>query len=92
LLKGSASTADITALSCFGQQCLKIEVPESDAGNDRQSLPVEVKPEDRRLSSRRPRAPPMGPLAQAAFVYEDDRPALFLSFFLIAGQRWCFQW
>ena len=60
---------------------LKVEVPESDAGDDRQSLPVEVKLEDRCLPSRRPRAPPMGPLAQAAFVYEDDRPALFLSFF-----------
>ena len=42
------------------------------------------------LPARRPRAPPMRPLAEAAFVYEDDRSALFLSFFLISGQRLCF--
>ena len=62
---------------------LKVEVPERDAGDDRQGFPVEVELEDRSLSSWRPRAPPMRPLAQAAFVYEDDRSAFFLSFFLI---------
>lgn len=69
---------------------LKVEVPVGDAGDDRQGFPVEVKLEDRRLPSRRPGAPPMGPLTQPAFVYEDDRPALFLSFFLISGQHLCF--
>jgi hypothetical protein len=70
---------------------LKVEVPEGDAGDYRQGLPVAVELENRRLPSRRPRAPPMRPLAQAAFVYEDDRPALFLGFFLISGQRFCCQ-
>ena len=71
---------------------LKVEVPDSDAGNDRQSFPVEMELEDGRLPAWRPRAPPMRPLAEAAFVYEDDRSALFLSFFLISGQRLCFHW
>jgi len=70
---------------------LKVEVPERDAGDDRQGFPVEVELEDRGLSSRSPRASPMRPLAQAAFVYEDDRSALLVSFFLISGQRLCFQ-
>ena len=47
---------------------LKVEVPEGDAGDDRQGFPVEVELEDRRLPSRRPCAPPMRPLTQAAFV------------------------
>src|SRR4051794_6156606 len=48
---------------------------------------VEVKLEDRCLPARRPGAPPMRPLAQAAFVYEDDGAAFFLGFYLISGQR-----
>jgi len=47
--------------------------------------------EDRCLTSRRPSTPPVRPLTEAAFVYENDRPAFFLSFFLISGQRLCFQ-
>ncbi len=69
---------------------LKVEIPEGDAGDDGQSLPVEVELEYGRLPSRRPGAPPVRPLAQAALIYEDDRPALFLGFFLISGQRLCF--
>src|SRR5215472_4699068 len=33
----------------------------------------------------------MGSFAQSAFVDEDDGSALFLGFFLISGQRACFQ-
>src|SRR3954469_12701031 len=66
---------------------LKVEVPDGDAGDDRERFPVEVKLEDRCLSTRRPGAPPMRPLAQTTFVDEDDRPALVLGFFLISGQR-----
>lgn len=42
---------------------LKVEVPEGDASDDRKGFPVEMELEDRRLPSRRPGAPPMGPLA-----------------------------
>ena len=70
---------------------LKVEVPNGHSGNDGQSLPVEVKLENGRLPARCPRAPPVGPLAQTAFVDEDDRAPFFLSFFLIAGQRLRFQ-
>jgi hypothetical protein len=70
---------------------LKVEVPQSDAGYNRQGLPVEMELQDWRLPARRPRAPPVGPLAQTTFVDKDDRPALFLGFFLISGQRRCFQ-
>ncbi len=52
---------------------LKVEVPDGDAGDDRQRFPVEVKLEDGGLPARRPSAPPMRPLTQTAFVYEDDR-------------------
>ena len=47
---------------------LKVEVPERDAGDDRQGFPVEVELEDRRLPPWRPGAPPMRPLTQTAFV------------------------
>ena len=68
---------------------LKIEIPVGDAGDNGQGLPVEVELEYGRLPSRRPGAPPVRPLAKATLVYEDDRPALFLGFFLISGQRLC---
>jgi hypothetical protein len=71
---------------------LKVEIPDGDAGNDGQGFPVEMELQDGCLPARRPRAPSMRPLAEAAFVYEDDRSALFLSFFLISGQRLCFHW
>ena len=71
---------------------LKVKLPDGDAGNDRQGFPVEMELEDGRLPTRGPRAPPMRPLAEAAFVYEDDSSALCLSFFLISGQRLCFHW
>ena len=66
---------------------LEVEVPEGKASDDREGLPIEVELEDRRLSRWRPSAPSVRPLAQAAFVYEDDRPAFFVSFFFISGQR-----
>ena len=66
---------------------LKVEVPDGDAGDDRERFPVEVKLEHRCLSAGRPGAPPMRPLAQTTFVDEDDRAALVLGFFLISGQR-----
>jgi len=66
---------------------LEIEVPGGKTGDDGEGLPVEMELEDRRLPPWRACAPPVRPLAEATFVYEDNRPALFLSFFLISGQR-----
>jgi hypothetical protein len=66
---------------------LEVEVPDGDAGNDRQGFPVKVKLENGCLAARRPSAPSMRPLTQTAFVDEDDRAAFFRSFFLISGQR-----
>jgi hypothetical protein len=70
---------------------LEIEIPVGQTGDHRKSFPVEMKLEDGRLAARRPGAPPMGPLAQTAFVDEDNGAAFFFSFFLISGQRRCCQ-
>jgi hypothetical protein len=65
---------------------LEIEVPESQAAGDRYGLPVEVILQHRRFPAGSPRAAAVRALAQSAFVDEDDRPAFFLGFFLMAGQ------
>ena len=70
---------------------LKVEVPQGDTSNHREGLPVEMELQDWRLSARCPSSPPVRSLAQTTFVDEDDRPALFLGFFLISGQRRCCQ-
>ena len=69
----------------------KVKIPPGHARHGRQRLPVEVVLQHRRLSFRRPGAAPMRPLTQSAFIDEDDDPPLFLGFFLISGQRFCFQ-
>src|SRR3954449_5508051 len=68
---------------------LKVEVPDGDAGDDRERFPVEMKLQDGCLSARRPGAPPMRPLAQTTFVDEDDRPALVLGFFFLSPASAC---
>ena len=77
---------DLFGLDGFFED-LKVEVPDGDSGDDRQGFPVEVELQNGCLPARRPGAPPMRPLAQPAFVDEDDRATLFCSFFLISGQR-----
>ncbi len=69
----------------------EIEVVESDSGRRRELLPVEVELQYGRLPARRPSTAAMWLLAQSAFVDEDDRAALFLGFFLMAGQVCFFQ-
>ena len=71
---------------------LEVEVPDGHPGGDGNGLPVEVVLEDRGLPSRRPCATPVGPLAQPAFVDEDDGAPFFLGFFLIPGQVLRFHW
>lgn len=51
---------------------------------------MEVVLEHGRLTAGSPGAATMGPLAQPAFVDEDDRTPFLLGFFLMAGQRFLF--
>ena len=69
----------------------EVEVPPRHPRHRRQHLPVEVILQHRRLSPWRPSAAAVRALAQSAFVDEDDGAPLFLGFFLISGQRCCFQ-
>src|ERR1035437_6936982 len=55
-------------------------------------MPVEVILQHRRVSARGPGAHPMGPLAQPAFVDEDDGAPRAERFFLSCGQRTRFQY
>ena len=68
----------------------KVEAPPGDSGDGRQTLPVEVILQHRCLSSGRPRAIPIRPLAQPAFVHEHYGSTLVSGFFLISGQRFFF--
>ena len=69
----------------------EIETQERESSNRRQTLPVEIELENGGLPAGRPRATPMRPLAQSAFVDEDDRAPFSARFFLIAGQFFLFQ-
>ena len=69
----------------------EVELPQRDPRRDGKVVPVELMLQDRRHSARRPRTHPVRALAHAAFVYEDDDSALFLGFFLRAGQMFSFQ-
>lgn len=60
----------------------EIEVPDRDAGNGREVLPVERILQDRSLSTRRPGANSMRSFAQPALVHKDYGSALFERFFL----------
>ena len=70
---------------------LEIEVEDGNPRHDREALPVEMELENGSLAPRRPSADPVRFLAQAALVDEDNDPSLAESFFLISGQRFCFQ-
>src|SRR5205823_4705448 len=69
----------------------EIETQERESSNRRQTLPVEIELENGGLPAGRPRATPMRPLAQSAFVDEDDRAPFSARFFLIVGQFFLFQ-
>jgi len=59
----------------------EVEVPEADAGDDRQLLPIEAVLQDRRLAFGRLGLDPRGSLAQSAFVDEDDGASLAAGLF-----------
>lgn len=63
----------------------EVKLPQREARDDRQFVPIEGLAQHRRLSTRRPRAHPMRPRAQSAFVDEDDSAALAPGFFLSRG-------
>jgi hypothetical protein len=58
------------------------------AGDGRQSLPIEGHDNERGLSPRSPRAPHRRTLGKAAFVQENQQDARVAGFFLIRGQRY----
>src|SRR6202166_1382792 len=65
----------------------KVKVSPRYPRHRRQRLPVEVVLQYRGLSSRRPSAAAMGPLAEPALVDENYDPALLFGLFFNAGQR-----
>jgi hypothetical protein len=69
----------------------KVELPERQAGDDRELVPLEGLAQHRRLATERPGAHPVGPRAQSAFVDEDDGAAFAPGFFLRRGQVTRFQ-
>src|SRR5438270_2383565 len=71
---------------------LEVKVPECHSGGNGNGFPVEVVLEHGSLAAWRPGATPVGPLAQPAFVDEDDRAPFFLGFFLMSGHVFRFQW
>ena|ERR1700724_999694 len=59
----------------------KIELPQREAGSDRQTLPIEVVLQDGGLSARCPGTVTMRSLTQSAFVDEDEDTPLPARFF-----------
>jgi hypothetical protein len=69
----------------------EIEVPPRDSRHGRQQVPVEMVWQHRSLPLRRPGPATVRPLAQSAFVDEDDGLALPSGVFFNSGQRRFFQ-
>ena len=69
----------------------EVEVPDGHSGDGRQQVPVEVVLEHGGLPFRSPRATAVGPLAQSAFVDEDDGAPIADRPLFSAGQRFFFQ-
>ena len=69
----------------------EVEIAQRHPGRNRKFLPVEVEFEHWCFAAGRPVAATMRLLTQSAFVDKDDRAALFLGLFLMAGQLLRFQ-
>ena len=69
----------------------EIKLPERQAGNEREFVPVERLAQHRGLPARSPRAHPVRPGAQSALVDEDDGAAFPPGFFLRRGHVTRFQ-
>ena len=70
---------------------LEIEIPDRAPADNRKLLPVEVKFQHWGFPARGPSAHPVGFLAQAALINEDNDPVFSQVFFLRRGQVVCFQ-
>ena len=70
----------------------EVKLPERQARDEREFVPVESFPQDRGLPAGGPRADPVGPGAQSTLVDEDDGTALAPGFFLRRGHSTFFQW
>jgi hypothetical protein len=64
----------------------EVKVPEGETRDEREFVPIEGLAEHRGLAAWRPRAHPVRPGAQSAFVDEDDGAAFAPGFFLRPGQ------
>src|SRR6266851_5372082 len=69
----------------------KVEVPQCEAGSDRQTLPIKVVLQDGGLSTRSPSATTMRSLTQSAFIDEDEDTPFPARFFFSPGQTFFFQ-
>lgn len=83
-------TDDLGAPDRTGMQ-LEVEVAPCQPGDRRNTFPIEVEGEHRGLTTWRPRAGPMRPLAQSAVIEENEGAALPAGFFLRRGQSRAFQ-
>jgi hypothetical protein len=72
---------DLRALDCSGKET-EVEASESNAGDDRELMPVEMVLQHRSVAARGPGAHASRPLAQSRLVYEDDDSTLFCGVFL----------
>jgi len=77
---------ELRSLDAAGEKP-EIEIPDGDARDSRQTLPVERVLQHGRLAPRCPSANPVWPLAQTALVHKHYRSALLERFFFISGHR-----
>src|SRR5438270_12084551 len=68
----------------------KVELPQSHPCSEGEVIPIKLVLQNGREAALGPCAHPMRSLAEAALVYEDDDPALFLGCFLRAGPMFSF--
>ena len=75
----------VRCLDRFGEQ-FEIEVPQRQSGDERKVLPVEIVEENGSLPARGPGSATVWPLAQSAFIDENNRAPLRAGFFFSPGQ------
>src|SRR3954454_19115118 len=89
-LERSQKVHDLLRANGSGKET-KVELPEGQAGDDRELFPVETVLEHGRSSTQAPSTRHTRALRQTGLVYEDDGAAFAPGFFLSAGQVCRFQ-